>query len=415
MLGSIILESLVVGILASVLGLFLGLGLANGLFSLFDAVGFTLPNTGLVFETRTVVVVAARRHPRDARREPAAGDPRDARAADRRRARRRDASAESRFAPLPHRRRLRADAARLRVARLLALRPRPRDDEPADLARARRAARLHRLRPALRRGSSGRSPRVLGWPATKIGGAAGALARDNARRNPQRTASTAAALMIGLALVTLVAVLAAGITSTFRGAVERSLDERRLRGHRAEQLLADPGRGGRAAAKAPGVEAVARRPRGRRRGVRQADLRHRRRPRLEHGCSTSSGRRARRRPRTARRRRRVRRRRLRERPPPRRRLPDHADVRRTATELHLDVEGHLRPADRRLAVRPRHDLDGQRGTRTTTNPQNLFSFVRMQGGETDANQAALEQALTDVPEREGRRRGASSSTTRSRR
>jgi predicted lysophospholipase L1 biosynthesis ABC-type transport system permease subunit len=55
-LGSIILEALVVGILASVLGLFLGLGLANALFSLFDAVGFTLPNTGLVFETRTIVV-----------------------------------------------------------------------------------------------------------------------------------------------------------------------------------------------------------------------------------------------------------------------------------------------------------------------------------------------------------------------
>src|SRR6185436_3627132 len=42
---------------------------------------------------------------------------------------------------------------------------------------------------------------------------------ENARRNPQRTASTAAALMIGLALVTLVATLAAGITQTFRGAV----------------------------------------------------------------------------------------------------------------------------------------------------------------------------------------------------
>jgi putative ABC transport system permease protein len=60
----------------------------------------------------------------------------------------------------------------------------------------------------------------LGWPATRIGGAAGSLARDNARRNPQRTASTAAALMIGLALVTLVATLAAGITTTFRSAVK---------------------------------------------------------------------------------------------------------------------------------------------------------------------------------------------------
>ena len=60
---------------------------------------------------------------------------------------------------------------------------------------------------------------MLGWPAARLGGAAGTLARDNARRNPQRTASTASALMIGLALVTLVSVLAAGITTTFRGAV----------------------------------------------------------------------------------------------------------------------------------------------------------------------------------------------------
>ena len=60
---------------------------------------------------------------------------------------------------------------------------------------------------------------VLGWPATRIGGAAGLLARDNSRRNPQRTASTAAALMIGLALVTLVATLAAGIVNSFKGAV----------------------------------------------------------------------------------------------------------------------------------------------------------------------------------------------------
>jgi putative ABC transport system permease protein len=60
---------------------------------------------------------------------------------------------------------------------------------------------------------------LLGWPATQIGGAAGLLARDNARRNPQRTASTAAALMIGLTLVTLVATLASGIIASFTRAV----------------------------------------------------------------------------------------------------------------------------------------------------------------------------------------------------
>jgi putative ABC transport system permease protein len=55
-LTSIIVESLVVGALASLTGLFLGLALAKGLFKLFDAVGFTLPNQGLLFETRTIVI-----------------------------------------------------------------------------------------------------------------------------------------------------------------------------------------------------------------------------------------------------------------------------------------------------------------------------------------------------------------------
>src|SRR5262249_60022888 len=61
---------------------------------------------------------------------------------------------------------------------------------------------------------------TLGWPEARLGGAPGVLARDNSRRNPQRTASTASALMIGLALVTLVSILASGIVSSFRGAVK---------------------------------------------------------------------------------------------------------------------------------------------------------------------------------------------------
>src|SRR5206468_12486188 len=59
----------------------------------------------------------------------------------------------------------------------------------------------------------------LGWPATRFAGEVGRLAQENARRNPQRTASTASALMIGLALVTLVAILSAGIITNFKGAV----------------------------------------------------------------------------------------------------------------------------------------------------------------------------------------------------
>jgi putative ABC transport system permease protein len=53
--------------------------------------------------------------------------------------------------------------------------------------------------------------RVVGAPARRIGGPAGRLASANAVRNPSRTASTAAALMIGLALVTFIATMATGL------------------------------------------------------------------------------------------------------------------------------------------------------------------------------------------------------------
>jgi putative ABC transport system permease protein len=56
----------------------------------------------------------------------------------------------------------------------------------------------------------------------RFGGAAGRLARGNVIRNPARTATTAAALMIGLALVTLVGVLAAGLKTRFEGGVNQT-------------------------------------------------------------------------------------------------------------------------------------------------------------------------------------------------
>jgi putative ABC transport system permease protein len=64
---------------------------------------------------------------------------------------------------------------------------------------------------------------VLGWPAEKISGTAGRLARENSTRNPARTAATAAALMIGLALITFVAVLAQGLRDSINEAVSRQV------------------------------------------------------------------------------------------------------------------------------------------------------------------------------------------------
>ncbi|MGI9112608.1 MAG: ABC transporter permease [Gaiellaceae bacterium] len=217
-LVSLVIEALVIGIAASVIGLFLGLGLARLLFWLFDAVGFTLPNSGLLFETRTIVVsllvgilvtllASLRPAIRATRVPPIAAVREGATLPESRFARFRTIGSLGLtalgFASLAYG--LFADG--LGTTQLLtwmglgAL--------LIFLGVALFAARLVRPLAA-----------ALGWPATRIGGAAGVLARDNARRNPQRTASTASALMIGLALVTLVAVLAAGITTTFRSAVD---------------------------------------------------------------------------------------------------------------------------------------------------------------------------------------------------
>src|SRR5438552_9378591 len=55
-LTSVIVESLVIGVLGSLSGLFFGLGLAKGLQALFVTFGIDLPTAGTVFATRTIVV-----------------------------------------------------------------------------------------------------------------------------------------------------------------------------------------------------------------------------------------------------------------------------------------------------------------------------------------------------------------------
>jgi putative ABC transport system permease protein len=64
--------------------------------------------------------------------------------------------------------------------------------------------------------------RVIGWPLERLGGTAGRLARENATRNPARTANTAAALMIGLGLVVFVAVFAHGMKASFADVLDKA-------------------------------------------------------------------------------------------------------------------------------------------------------------------------------------------------
>lgn len=60
---------------------------------------------------------------------------------------------------------------------------------------------------------------VLGWPFAHGRGPTGRLARANAMRSPERTARTAAALMIGLALVTTALVVGESMKQSFADAV----------------------------------------------------------------------------------------------------------------------------------------------------------------------------------------------------
>ncbi len=61
---------------------------------------------------------------------------------------------------------------------------------------------------------------AVGWPLERLRGVSGRLARENAARNPRRTASTSAALMIGVALVAFVTIFAAGLKASIANAVD---------------------------------------------------------------------------------------------------------------------------------------------------------------------------------------------------
>jgi len=216
-LASVVIEGFVLGLLASVVGLFLGLGVGKGMNALFVAFGLDLPQAGTVFATRTIVVSlivgttvtvlssilpavrATRVPPISAVREGSTPPP----------------SRVARWAPYVALATLAVAGAALGVG-LFA--------DGLEIASvlllvgfgtialfvgvALLASRLVRPLAA-----------IVGWPAKRFGGMAGELARENSIRNPGRTASTAAALMIGLALVTVVAVLGGALRDSTEGAV----------------------------------------------------------------------------------------------------------------------------------------------------------------------------------------------------
>jgi putative ABC transport system permease protein len=70
--------------------------------------------------------------------------------------------------------------------------------------------------------ASSTAVRLLGAPLHKLRGVTGGLARRNALRSPKRTAATASALMIGVAVVSLFTVFAASLKATMDQTVSRS-------------------------------------------------------------------------------------------------------------------------------------------------------------------------------------------------
>ncbi len=252
-LRSVILEALVIGLGASLVGLFAGLGLAVGLNELFKALNLELPQTDTVFAARTVVVsllvgtgvtlvaglfpaIRATRVPPIAAVREGATMPR---------------GRFARYTPYI--------AALIVALAVLAL---GYGTLANDIAIGDRFALLGVGVLALFVGVAMLSSRlvrplvrVVGIPARRVGGAAGKLAERNAQRNPGRTAATAAALMIGIALVTFISVLANGLRVSNSDAIERQIQSDLIVTSQ-DGYSEFPAAAGDAAADAQGVEAA---------------------------------------------------------------------------------------------------------------------------------------------------------------
>jgi putative ABC transport system permease protein len=216
---SVRLEGLAIGLLASVLGLVLGLGIAKGLVGLFGLMGVDLPDGETVIASRTittslilgtgVTLLATILPARRAMRVPPIAAVREG-------------------ATLPTSALAKSSVPGIAVtltslgalgvglfggatAALMGL--------LLGLGVLGLFAGIAMLAPRLVKPLA----RIVGFPARRAGGVAGDLAGANAVRNPGRTAATAAALMIGLTLVTIVATLGAGIKSGTQSSITKQL------------------------------------------------------------------------------------------------------------------------------------------------------------------------------------------------
>jgi putative ABC transport system permease protein len=217
-LSSVLLESGLVGLVASAIGLGCGVLIALGLRGVLGAVGIDLPSTGTVFEVRTVIVslvvgvvitlVSSFMPALKATRVPPVAAMRAEAAMPRSRSIRRRSIIGSVVTLI---------GVGLLVLGLF------RDID-------KRIAVVGAGAVVIFLGVAILSPLIarplaswIGWPFARVFRLPGNLARQNAMRNPRRTSATAAALMIGLALVTFAGIFVASAKASIDGVLDRTV------------------------------------------------------------------------------------------------------------------------------------------------------------------------------------------------
>jgi putative ABC transport system permease protein len=211
---SVLLEAAIVGVIASLVGLGLGVLAAVGLEELLKAFGITLPTGSLVFETRTVIValavgvgvtvVSAVSPARRAIRIPPVAALTDHQSGDQESSRRRIITGTV--------------IGLLGVVALLAGLSKPAI-QLVGVGAVAVFIGIGMLAPLVARPMSS----VLGRPLAKLLGTAGRLGRENSMRSPRRTAQTSSALMVGLALVSTMAVFGASLSKSATSSVDEAI------------------------------------------------------------------------------------------------------------------------------------------------------------------------------------------------
>src|SRR5215470_7189424 len=216
-LGTVLAEAAVVGIIASAIGLAAGIAVAAGLGALLNALGFGMPPGGLVFSIRTVIVAglagltvtlaaalsparkAAKVSPVVAMQEVPAGS-----------------------TGYGSKQRILVGTALLVLGVAALFTGLFAHVGSRVLVVGAGALLVFFAVSVLGRTVSLPLSRAVGAPLSLLRGIPGKLARANAMRNPKRTAASASALMIGVGLVGFITILASSTTASVNSTIDRS-------------------------------------------------------------------------------------------------------------------------------------------------------------------------------------------------